>query len=132
MPDPLVRTKVTETTGAALGLALNVPTSEVTLLTGGTGLKDPSAQASGYGGNVVKLRFYNSNTSTSRRVKAFLIASGGSVADATCIFNEWIPPLSTVVYAPSVPDKYKDSATVKANQDTGTDVFGRAEAVEFY
>jgi len=132
MADPLVRTKVTETAGAALGLALNVPASEVTLLTGGTGLKDPSGQASGYGGQLKKLRFYNSNTTTVRRVKAFLVASGGGVADATVIFNEAIPPLGTVFYCPPMPDKYKDSATVKANQDTGTDVYGKAEALEFY
>jgi hypothetical protein len=132
MADPLVRTVVTESAGAAIGLALNVPASEVTLLTGGTGLKDPSGQASGYGGQLLKARFYNSNTTTARTVKAYLIASGGSVANGTLLVNESIPPLGTLIYAPTVPDKYKDSATIKANQDTGTDVFGKVEAMEFY
>lgn len=132
MADPLVRQVVTESGGAALGLALNTPGSEVTLLTGGTGLKDPSGQSSGYGGQLLKLRFYNSHASTARRVKAYLIASGGSVASGTLILDETIPPGQSLIYAPRVPDKYKDSATVKANQDTGTDVYGRAEAVEFY
>jgi hypothetical protein len=129
---PSVRNVVTESSGAAKALALNTPGSEVTLLTGGTGLKDPSNQASGYGGHVLKGRFYNSNTTTARTVSVYLIASGGSVANDTLILRESIPPLGTLLYEPKSPDKYKDSATVKANQDTGTDVFGRIEAVEFY
>lgn len=127
-----VRNVITETAGRALGLALNTAGSEVTLLTGGTGLKDPSGQASGYGGNLVKLRFRNSNTTTARTVKAYLIADGGSVAEATLLFEETIPPKGVLLYEPKIPDKYKDSATIKASQDVGTDVFGKAEAVEFY
>lgn len=132
MAAPNVRTKVTETAGLALGLALNTPGLEVPLLAGGASLKDPSGQAGGYGGQLLKLRFYNSNTTTVRRVKAYLVASGGTVANATLIMDEQISPQGTIFYEPRVPDKYKDSATVVANQDVGTDVFGRAEAVEFY
>lgn len=132
MADPKVRNVVTESGGAAIGLALNTPGSEVTLLTGGTGLKDPSGQASGYGGHVLKARFYNSNTTTVRTVKVYLIASGGSVANGTLLVDEAIPPRGTLIYSPRIPDKYKDSATVKANQDTGTDVFGKVEGCEFF
>lgn len=129
---PNVRTVVTETASRALGLALNVAASEVTLLTGGTGLKDPSAQASGYGGQVLSAIFNNTNTTTARRVKLYLIASGGSLAEATKILDETIPPEGMFYFQPKVPPKYKDSAVVKGMQTVGTDVFCKVEAVEFY
>jgi hypothetical protein len=127
-----VRNVVTETAGRALGLALAAPGSEVTLLTGGTGLKDPTGGASGYGGNLLRVRFRNSSTTNSRTVKLYLVASGGSVAEATLLLEEVIPPKGVLLYEPKVPDKYKDSATLKASQDSGTDVYGKAEAIEFY
>lgn len=132
MPAPSVRIVRTTNGGNPAGITLNTPGSEVTLLTGGTGLKDPTGASSGYGGNVVSMFYKNTNTTTARRVKGYVTASGDTLDDTTLVLDEWIPPNGTLLWQPRVPVKYKDSATVKASQDTGTDVYGQAEAVEFY
>lgn len=128
MAAPLVRHKVTEVSGAAKGVALG--TTAVTILTGGTGLKDPSGQASGYGGNLDRV-IINVSGSTARRVKLYLVPSGGSVGEDTKVFDQ---TLQSGVYYPvfSPPLKYKDSATLQGTQDAGTDVYVHADAREFY
>lgn len=134
MATPNVRTKVTENgSNQAVALALNVAASEVTILAGSTtALVDPSGQTGGYGGQLLSMTFINSNTTTARRVKAYLIASGDGVADDVKILDETIPADGILLWQPNVPAKYKAGAVVKAMQTTGTDVYAKAEAVEFY
>ena len=127
-----VRHKITENaSGQAVGLSLNTGGAEVTLLTGGTGLVDPTGQASGYGGQLLSVLFSNSGTSA-RRVKLYLYASGDAVGEDVKLWDETIPPESTFLYQPRIPPKYRSGAVVKAMQTSGTDVFAKAEAVEFY
>lgn len=127
-----VRHLITESSGKAKGLALNTAGSEVALLTGGQGLVDPSEQANGYGGNLLTVSVKNGNTTTVRRVKVYLLASGDSVADASLIIDENIPANGMLLYQPRRPRKYKSAAVVKASQDTGTDCLAWAEALENY
>jgi hypothetical protein len=130
MPKPLVRHTVTETGGKRVALAL--ATTAVTLLTGGTSLKDADAQASGYGGNVVAARIRNSNTTTKRRVRLYNIPTTLAADESTIFFDEEIAPKGFVYFQPPAPERYKDSAVIKGDQDAGTDVLVLIEAEEFY
>jgi hypothetical protein len=125
---PRVQSKVTETAGAALGIALD--TTPVTVFTGSASLKDPSGQASGYGGQIKVIQVSNSHTGN-RLVKIYLVSSGGSVSEATKIFEETLATKEIVRITPKCPYEYKDSATVQGTQDAGTDVFVKVSASEF-
>jgi hypothetical protein len=129
---PLVRQVVTEVGGFETGIALDVPASEVIILTGGTGLKDPSGQASGLGGQLLGADVFNSHASVKRLVQLFLVADGDTPSDANLIFEETLAPREMVRPRWRPPEKYKDSATLQGNQDVGTDVIVSAMAAEFY
>jgi hypothetical protein len=131
MAAPNVRNLVTQVSSKSEAIPLNVPGSIVTILTGGAGLKDPSGQASGYGGNLLSV-FVNNSGSSSRRVKGYLVPSGETLGEKHKFFDETLGANETVLWQPRVPRKYKDSATVQFSQDVGTDVYAHAEAVEFY